>query len=59
MPIRDELEQAAFWHGWTCLGCGESWDDEGEGPGECDSCGGRLVPAAEALRFLELVEGED
>lgn len=57
---RSTLEQSAFWEGQVCLACGATQPAAHSPDTPCEECGAdSCIPAATALRVLDLVENSD
>lgn len=57
MTLREKIEESAFWHGQTCVQCGNTAEEEDGGP--CDECGGVLVDSRSLLALMQQAEEEE
>lgn len=60
MSIRKEVDEAAFWDGYTCLSCTHTVPEDEDTDSGCPKCGADgLVSAALLTRFLDRLEADE
>lgn len=57
MNLEEELNEAAFWHEWICLGCAKR-GEAGEMIPCCPECEAQTVEAAGLQRFVAGLDAE-